>query len=430
MPDGGTNVFTIKPGVRINTPAFVAFAGPSGSGKTRSALELATGLAGNGKILVADTEGNRALHYADLYQFDHVEWRPPFTPENNAALIDLAEDGGYAVLIIDSESDEYEGEGGLQEIRDATKDEFWARTKARHKHALINRMRRAKVHIIFCLRAEERVKITKEGGRTLVETQGWQPICEKRFLYEVQSSFMFRPASKEDQDAPGNPEPIKLYDIHAQFFPRDRKVSRDAGRQLAQWCSGGAPAPRYEPTLADRGRAAAAEGSESLQRFWHSLSRSEQRELKPTLDGELKAMAAGADRNAGDEIPFDDPPVFSGESQPNSSAGGHPVGDTRPEPRESHAVAADQSLPAPAGDTNIRDLLGGRPRPAAGRYRVALPEHANSDDWTAWERALWAMIEAGDPVTEVLRDNRENIEIFEQVDVMRHNKLMRKLGGR
>lgn len=246
MPDGSANIFTIKPGVRVNTPAFVAFAGPSGSGKTRSALELATGLAGDGKILIGDSEGNRALHYADLYKFDHVEWRPPFDPESNAALIDLAESKGYSVLIIDSESDEYEGEGGLQEIRESTRDEFWARTKARHKHALINRMRRAKVHIIFCLRAEERVKITKEGNRTLVETQGWQPICEKRFLYEVQSSFMFRPASKEDPECPGKPEPIKLYDIHAQFFPRDRKVSREAGRLLAQWCAGGAPAPAAE----------------------------------------------------------------------------------------------------------------------------------------------------------------------------------------
>jgi DNA polymerase III delta prime subunit len=34
--------------VREHTPSFVAFAGPSGSGKTRSALELATGLAGEG----------------------------------------------------------------------------------------------------------------------------------------------------------------------------------------------------------------------------------------------------------------------------------------------------------------------------------------------------------------------------------------------
>jgi KaiC/GvpD/RAD55 family RecA-like ATPase len=89
MPDGFS--FEVKPAVRENTAAFVALAGPSGSGKTRSALELATGLAGDGKILVADTEGKRSLHYADMYTFDRVGWTPPFTPESNAALIDLAE---------------------------------------------------------------------------------------------------------------------------------------------------------------------------------------------------------------------------------------------------------------------------------------------------------------------------------------------------
>lgn len=308
MPDG-SNAFQIKLGVRVNTPAFVAFAGPSGSGKTRSALELATGLAGDGgKILVADTEGNRALHYADLYKFDHVEWRPPFTPEANAALIDLAEQRGYSVLIIDSESDEYEGEGGLQEIRVATNDEFWAKTKARHKHALVNRMRRAKVHIIFCLRAEERVRISKIDSRTVVEPLGWQPIAEKRFLYEVQSSFLFSP------DVPGVPRPIKLYDIHAKFFPKDSQVNRDAGRLLAQWCAGGAPPPAYELTVEERAREAADRGMAALEAFWRALSREQKAQLKPEME-RMKAIAAEADRTVDDEDPFGLPPL-----QPHSPA--------------------------------------------------------------------------------------------------------------
>ncbi|HEX3884784.1 MAG TPA: hypothetical protein VHW66_19175 [Stellaceae bacterium] len=305
MPDG--NVFQIARAVRVNTPAFVALSGPSGSGKTRSGLELATGLAGGGKILVADTEGNRALHYADLYKFDHVEWRPPFTPERNAELIDLAEQRGYAVLVIDSESDEYEGEGGLQEIRTATNDEFWAKTKARHKHALINRMRRAKVHIIFCLRAEERVRISKVDGRPVVEPLGWMPLCEKRFMYEVQSSFMFSP------EKPGVPRPIKLYDIHAKFFPEGRLVSRQAGEALAQWCAGGAPAPIYAPTVEDRARAAAERGKTSLQDFWKPLDRAERSQIAHLIGtrdqpGELTLLAKRVDENADppDDLPFDD----------------------------------------------------------------------------------------------------------------------------
>src|SRR5215472_1957883 len=129
--------FAFAPAVRENTATFIALAGPSGSGKTRSALELATGLAGGGKIAVADTEGRRALHYADLYKFDHMSWEPPYTPQACARLIDAAEAGGYAVLIVDSASDEHEGEGGLQEIHEkfvaaGKPDEFWQMTKAQH----------------------------------------------------------------------------------------------------------------------------------------------------------------------------------------------------------------------------------------------------------------------------------------------------------
>lgn len=273
-----TDAFEIRPAARVNTPAFIALAGPSGSGKTRSALELATGLAGDGKILLADTEGNRALHYADLYAFDHAEFRPPYTPERCAELIDIAEKLGYAVLVVDSGSDEFEGEGGLQEIKEATKDEFWARTKARHKHALINRIRRARCHVIFCLRCEERVRISKvyndRTGReqTVVETLGWQPICEKRFLYEMQSSFRF------DPEHPGCPVPIKLYDIHAQFFPPNQKLTRDAGRALAAWAAGAAPSteqhrPEASPgatppdpsTAGGQGRVAPSDGVSGQQ---------------------------------------------------------------------------------------------------------------------------------------------------------------------
>src|SRR5690349_988028 len=90
MPDGGANAFMFKPAVRENTPIVMALAGASGSGKTFTALELAMGLAGDGKVAVIDTEGRRALHYADLrdrktgdilFRFDHCEMRPDFSPE-------------------------------------------------------------------------------------------------------------------------------------------------------------------------------------------------------------------------------------------------------------------------------------------------------------------------------------------------------------
>jgi len=292
--------FVIRPAVRVNTPAFIALAGTTGTGKTRSALELATGLAGdNGKILLADTEGNRALHYADLYTFDHVEFQPPYSPERCGSLIDLAEKHGYAVLIVDSASDEHEGEGGLQEIHEelGKADEFWQRTKARHKHHLVNRIRRARIHTIWCLRCEERVKITKvfNEQRRALETQvehlGWQPICEKRFLYEMQSSFRF------DPDRPGVPVPIKLYDIHAKFFPLDQKITRAAGAALAAWAAGAAvPIPDQAPNAAlAHARNEAQKGTEHFRRWWSTVLSKEQRKSVSGHLSELRETAANAD---------------------------------------------------------------------------------------------------------------------------------------
>jgi DNA polymerase III delta prime subunit len=52
--------------VRGNVATLTMFAGPSGSGKTKSALRLATGLAGpDGWIAACDTEHGRMLYYAD-----------------------------------------------------------------------------------------------------------------------------------------------------------------------------------------------------------------------------------------------------------------------------------------------------------------------------------------------------------------------------
>src|SRR6266566_3810412 len=102
------------PAVRVNTSVILALAGSSGSGKTKSALELAVGLAGErGQTLLIDTEGRRALHYADEYRFHHYDWRPPYSPQALGELLREADRREFAVVVVDSMSSEHEDEGGL-----------------------------------------------------------------------------------------------------------------------------------------------------------------------------------------------------------------------------------------------------------------------------------------------------------------------------
>ena len=71
--------FEFKPATRERTPCMVGIVGPSGTGKTFSALRLATGMqkVSGGDVAVVDTEGRRALHYADKFKFLHLDFGPP-----------------------------------------------------------------------------------------------------------------------------------------------------------------------------------------------------------------------------------------------------------------------------------------------------------------------------------------------------------------
>lgn len=260
---------TFAPAVRENVGVLIALAGASGSGKTFSALRLAKGLAGGKPIAFIDTEARRGLHYADQFDFLHADLRPPFHPDRFVQAIHAAEQAGAAVVIVDSMSHEHDGEGGIIDMAalleagqpkpgiehprdpfqgDGWKDWLvkpvkppgnWKEPKASHKR-MMNALLQCRASLIFCLRADEKIEIIKEGGRTQVRPLGWMPICEKRFMYEMTASFTLTP------DAPGRPRfdlPHKLQAQHRPFFRDDGFIGEDAGRALAEWARGGAAPP-------------------------------------------------------------------------------------------------------------------------------------------------------------------------------------------
>lgn len=237
--------FTFAPAVRERVSLLIALAGASGSGKTYSALELATGMSPEGKIAFIDTEARRGLHYADRFRFMHSDLRPPFRPARFIEGIKAAEAAGAEVVIIDSFSHEYDGEGGIMDWADELADKGikspgnWKEPKLAHKK-MMNALLQCRASLIFCLRADEKIEIGKENGRTVVRPLGWMPICEKRFMYEMTASFTLTP------DRPGRPSfslPHKLQDQHRGMFSEGAPISRKAGQMLAEWARGGVPAP-------------------------------------------------------------------------------------------------------------------------------------------------------------------------------------------
>jgi hypothetical protein len=237
--------FHFAPAVRESVTLLIALAGASGSGKTYSALRLAKGMAPTGKIAFIDTEARRGLHYAEEFQFLHTDMRPPFAPVRFIEAIRAAEDAGAEVVVIDSFSMEYDGEGGIMDWADqleasGTKSPGnWKLPKRAHKN-LMNALLQCRASVIFCLRADEKIRIARENGKTVVEQLGWMPICEKRFMFEMTASFTLTP------DRPGIPHfdlPHKLQRQHRGMFTDTKPIGEDSGAALAEWARGGAPAP-------------------------------------------------------------------------------------------------------------------------------------------------------------------------------------------
>lgn len=249
--------FQFRPAKRENVGLWINLVGGTGSGKTFTAMRLASGIAGDRPFAVIDTENRRALHYADQFRFDHCELRPPFRPlEYSDAVLD-ADKAGYPVIVIDSGSHVWAGDGGVldwheEELdrmagddwkkREAVKMAAWVKPKMAHKQ-MVQKLLQVRAHIIFCLRAEEKIEMVKgKDGKLVVQPKqsltgldGWIPVCDKNLPFEATCSFLLM------ADRPGLPHPIKLQEQHRALFPPDIPITEESGKRLAQWASGATP---------------------------------------------------------------------------------------------------------------------------------------------------------------------------------------------
>jgi len=287
--------FTFSSAKRVNSHLLIGLAGASGSGKTFSAMTLAAGICGDKPFAVIDTEAGRGLHYADQFRFDHADFEPPFTPERYAEAVRVAAGEGYETIVVDSMSHEFDGAGGIMEAADKSSAKgpgAWKEPKARHKK-MMNGFLQTRAHLIFCLRAEEKIDMSKKDdrGRIIVENAGWHPICEKRFGYEMTASFTLRP------DAPGVIDltlPHKIQDQHRMSFQPGQHINTAGGVALAAWARGDSLAePNKE--LWDRARTIANEGREQFLIFWKDVSTSDERDALKPIMAELKTTCAKAD---------------------------------------------------------------------------------------------------------------------------------------
>jgi hypothetical protein len=234
----------------------LALVGPSGSGKTYSALSIASGL--GGPVALIDTEHGTASKYADLFQFDTLGLAV-FHPGNYIEAIKAAEREGYRVLIIDSLTHAWAGQGGVLEQVDAaakrsqSKNSFTAWRDVTPLHnALVDAILQSNCHIIATMRAKtEYVLEPDERGKLVPVKKGLAPIQRDGMDYEF--DVVADMTLQHD-----------LMVGKTRWNAIDQKVIRNPGREfgeaLAGWLSDGStqvqvaeakrPAPPEIPLMA------------------------------------------------------------------------------------------------------------------------------------------------------------------------------------
>lgn len=214
----------------------LALVGPSGSGKTMSALKIAQGLGSS--IAVLDTEHGSASKYAgDVAEFDTLELSE-YHPQKFIDGIKAA--AKYDVLIIDSLSHAWVGDGGILAQVDAvaarsrSNNSFsaWRDVTPLHNR-LINAILSAPVHVICTMRAKTEYSQEKDDrGRTVIRKVGLAPIQRDGVEYEFDVVGDLN-TNHELSITKSRCQPLSGRVIHAP--------SEALGVELLEWLSSGAP---------------------------------------------------------------------------------------------------------------------------------------------------------------------------------------------
>lgn len=149
---------------RAQARARVAIDGPSGSGKTWTGLTFATALAEHvgGRVAVIDTERYSAALYADEFDFDAVDFTPPYSPERYVEYLRQAHEAGYGAVLIDSLSHGWNAEGGVLELVDTAADRSFSGNRfagwkvgTPAQNALVQAIVGAPLHVVATMRTRQ-----------------------------------------------------------------------------------------------------------------------------------------------------------------------------------------------------------------------------------------------------------------------------------
>jgi len=219
---------------------------PSGYGKTYSALLLAYGITNDWtKVAIIDTENNSANLYAHLGAFNVLSLSDPYSPERYVEAIKACENASIEVVIIDSITQEWNGEGGCLQIHKNLGGRFqdWGAVSILHQ-SFIDKILQSKCHIITTVRTKVNYSMERDtNGRTKVVKHGLKEITREGFEYELTVNFELindKHLAKASKDRTG------LFMNKPEFI-----INSATGKKLIQWCNNDSSIDQARKDIAD-----------------------------------------------------------------------------------------------------------------------------------------------------------------------------------
>lgn len=228
----------------------LAIDGPSGSGKTFSSLLIAKGMVDDwSKIALIDTEQGRGELYEGaaipgtsdhIGEYLYCRLEAPYTAARYIELITASAEAGAEVLIVDSSSHAWAGEGGVLDQVDAKAragkgNSFTAwKDGSAEQNKLVDAIVNYPGHIILTIRSKvHHVIETNDKGRQVPVKVGMKPIQRDDLEYEMTACFTM---SIEGHYATAHKDNTSLFDS-VPHVP-----STDTGAKLLSWLNKGADA--------------------------------------------------------------------------------------------------------------------------------------------------------------------------------------------
>lgn len=209
----------------------MALQGASGTGKTYSSLLLAKGLTNGSlsKVAVIDTENGSADLYAHLGNYNVLTLTPPFTPENYIKAIEVCENEGMEVIIIDSISHEWDELLDFHSKLAGNSFTNWAKVTPRQK-AFMNKILQTSAHVIATMRTKQDYVLNQKDGKFIPEKVGLKSVQRDGVDYEFTLVFDIdiKHYAVSSKDRTG------LFMGKPEFL-----ISEKTGLEILEWCNTG-----------------------------------------------------------------------------------------------------------------------------------------------------------------------------------------------